>query len=159
MKQFHTIENYLKKEAERHVLMPFYIYKSSSLPEQDFIKYLENYYNSIDWWYKNGSDNQSDFAVLYENKYKEPRAFYVDFVILHKSGTLALFDTKTLDSDPEFCNKHNALLDWIEAIKENFTNVIGGVIVPVGQNWKYSTAKIENAKNTEGWISYNPFEV
>ena len=59
------------------------------------MQYLDKNEASIVWWYKNGDGSQGDFAVLYEDSQKEKRGFYVDFIILHKDGTLALFDTKT----------------------------------------------------------------
>ena len=85
------------------------------------------------------------------------RGFYVDFVIKLKSGPIALFDTKTPDSDPEFCNKHNALFQYIQVQNSNGKILLGGVIVPKGEGvWKYCDNLISNARDTTGWISFDP---
>src|SRR5690606_29914226 len=114
----------------------------------------------VDWWYKNGDKNKEDFAVSYEDRNGVTRGFYVDFVIKTKKGTIALFDTKTLDSDPEFVNKHNALIKYIEEKSTKDKTLIGGVIVPKGHNdnrtWKYCDNLITKANDTTGWVSFEP---
>lgn len=150
-------ENYSEKPATTHVLEPFYEYKSASNPERQFVKFLESHKQHIDWWYKNGDKNKEDFAVTYKDREGITRGFYVDFVIKLKNGPIALFDTKTPDSDPEFCNKHNALHDYISAQNEIGNNILGGIIVPKGEDvWKYCDNKITSAKDTTGWISFDP---
>ncbi|WP_206705282.1 hypothetical protein, partial [Escherichia coli] len=71
-------------------------------PEKQFVAFLESHKQHIDWWYKNGDKNKEDFAVTYQDREGITRGFYVDFVIKLKNGPIALFDTKTPDSDPEF---------------------------------------------------------
>jgi type III restriction enzyme len=150
-------EHYTEKPAATHALEPFYEYKLASSPEKQFVAFLESNNPHIEWWYKNGDKNKEDFAVTYEDREGISRGFYVDFVIKLKNGRIALFDTKTPDSDPEFCNKHNALYNYISTQNTMGKSLMGGIIVPKGEGvWKYCDNKITNAKATTGWISFDP---
>jgi len=150
-------ENYREVLAERHALEPFYEKKMASSPERKFSSFLTKNSSSIDWWYKNGDQNKEDFAVTYHDKEGTTRGFYVDFIIKLKSGVIALFDTKTIDSDPEFINKHNALLRYISEQNSIGKNIIGGVIVQKDEDlWKYSEKFINSATDISGWIAFDP---
>ena len=153
-------EYYILKESEKHALKPFYESNRVSAPEREFVLFLESNREHLDWWYKNGDKNKEDFAVTYVDRNEVTRGFYVDFVVRTKSGKIALFDTKTLDSDPEFVKKHNALIEYIVEKSTEEKPLIGGVIVPKGsQNnriWKYCDNKISNSNDTTGWISFEP---
>ncbi len=148
---------YNENQASTHALEPFYEYKTASSPEKQFVAFLENHSKHIEWWYKNGDKNKEDFAVTYDDREGITRGFYVDFVIKLKNGPIALFDTKTPDSDAEFCNKHNALHRYISTQNAIGKNLLGGVIVPKGEGvWKYCDNLITSAKDTTGWISFDP---
>lgn len=150
-------ENYQEKTAPTHALEPFYEYKSASNPEKNFTAFLEKYKEHIEWWFKNGDKNKEDFAVTYSDREGVTRGFYVDFVIKLKRGPVALMDTKTPDSDPEFCNKHNALHEYIQRQNKAGKNLLGGIIVPKGEGvWKYCDNLITSSKDTTGWISFDP---
>jgi type III restriction enzyme len=150
-------DNYNEVKAEQHALEPFYQNKSASGPEQRFAQFLEQQKTHLDWWYKNGDKNKEDFAVTYQDRYDVTRGFYVDFVIKLQNGKVALFDTKTPDSDAEFCNKHNALINYIAEQNKLGKQLLGGVIVPKAEGvWKYCDNPITNAKDTTGWVSFDP---
>ena len=150
-------EFYQEKVAPTNALFPFYENKKASTPERGFAIFLESHKEHIEWWYKNGDKNKEDFAITYLDRLGVTRGFYVDFVIKLKSGPIALFDTKTPDSDPEFCNKHNALYQYLHVQNSNGKIVLGGVIVPKGEGvWKYCDNLISNARDTIGWISFDP---
>lgn len=150
-------ELYQKKDASSFALDPFYENINASTPEKRFAQFLEEQKNHIEWWYKNGDKNKEDFAVTYEDKEGITRGFYVDFVIKLKKGPVALFDTKTLDSDPEFVKKHNALHEYIQKQNSTGKNLMGGIIIPKEQGvWKYCDNLIASSKDTTGWISFDP---
>ncbi len=152
-------EYYEEQRSEKHILEPFFIEKSSSNPEVWFIEMLEKNKDALQWWYKNGVKTQADFAVSYVNTKGQWAAFYVDFVIKLHDGTIALFDTKTLNSEPEFVVKHNALHQYIKAKRADGKRIIGGVIVPEGKDtklWKYCDNLINNAHDTQGWTNFLP---
>ncbi len=153
-------ENYEQKDADNHALEPFFEYRGASNPEKHFVEFLENNKQHIDWWYKNGANNKEDFAVTYEDVNGITRGFYVDFVIRLKNGTVALFDTKTLDSDPNFVSKHNALYKYVQEKSTAEKPLIGGVIVPRSNSdfsvWKYPDNLIDKANDHTGWVAFDP---
>ncbi len=153
-------EYYQERQAPTHALIPFYESRSASNPEREFVRFLEGNREYLEWWYKNGDKNKEDFAVTYADREGIARGFYVDFVIRHKNGRIALFDTKTLDSDPEFVNKHNALHAYVEKANKSGQKLMGGIIVPKGDGvWKYCENPISSARDTTGWSMYDPANV
>ncbi len=153
-------EHYQEQPAVLHALEPYYMFNNASNPEKEFTAFLEKNKAHIDWWYKNGDKNKEDFAITYTDANQVTRGFYVDFVIRLKTGVIALFDTKTLDSDKQFVNKHNALFQYIQENSSKSKPLIGGVIVPKGsinnRTWKYADNLISKADDTTGWISFEP---
>lgn len=153
-------EHYHNRKSPLHALKPFYESNNASTPERFFVEFLEKNDEHIEWWYKNGDKNKEDFSVTYEDRNDILRGFYVDFVIKLKNGTVALFDTKTLDSDPEFVKKHNALNAYLAKRSTKEKPLVGGVLVPKGKDenriWKYCDNKIERANDTTGWVSFEP---
>lgn len=150
-------EYYQEKPVAIHALLPFYENKAAKNPEKTFVTFLEQHKDHIEWWYKNGDKNKEDFAVPYQSRENVTKGFYVDFIIQLKNGIIGLFDTKTLDSDPEFCNKHNALHQYIKEQNKMGKKLLGGVIVPKGEGvWKYCDNPITSPTDTTGWISFDP---
>ncbi len=150
-----------KTNIEKHALVPFYEQIKASNPEQEFVKFLEQNKDFLDWWYKNGDKNKEDFAVTYLDIEGNLKGFYVDFVIKFKDkNKIALFDTKTKGSDKNFVNKHNALIDYLTKNSTTEKELIGGVIVPIEHGadiiWKYSDKKISSATDTNNWKIFNP---
>lgn len=153
-------EHYKERPVDAHALEPFYEQHKASGPEQEFATFLEANKEYLEWWYKNGDQNKEDFAVSYEDTGGITRGFYVDFVIKLKNGIIALFDTKTLGSDPNFVAKHNALYSYVHSKSTKEKQLIGGVIVPKGtwenRTWKYAENLIDRSDNTTGWVSFEP---
>ena len=68
------------------------LFEEDSDVEVAFIEYLEKA-KQVRWWFKNGKQDGSYFAVPYvENGQEKP--FYLDFIVMLKDGRLGLFDTK-----------------------------------------------------------------
>lgn len=146
--------HHLEERAKNHALLPFVELNAASKPEQEFAAFLERNAAYVDWWYKNGDEGKQHYAVPYEQADGTKSLFYVDFVVRMKNGQVFLFDTKSEDSDPEAPNKHNALLDYLQAHKEQ--NLKGGVLIAQGSNWMYSQFKIENTHDLTGWTAFHP---
>ncbi len=149
--------NYVVEEVKTHALLPFVQLMEASNPEKNFIAFLEQNSQYIDWWYKNGDKGKQHFAIVYgegDNK----SLFYVDFIIRMKNGHLYLFDTKSAGSDSDAPKKHNALLDYIHENTTPETLLYGGVIIQRGTNWLYSTHPIEKTDNlTDNLLTWTPF--
>ncbi len=150
--------NHVEKDVKNHALMPFVQLNSASNPEREFSAFLEANTDYIDWWYKNGDAGKQHYAVGYTNTQGDKALFYVDFVVRMKNGQLFLFDTKSANSDPEAVNKHNALIEYMNDEKNKELNLKGGVIIQMGENWKYSPLKIENTTDIVNWDSFYPNE-
>lgn len=154
-------QHYAEQPATRHALAPFYQYTGASLPEQQFIEFLETNETSLDWWYKNGDSGPAHFAVPYEKRTdSRTHLFYVDFVIKLKDGTLALFDTKTPDSDPDMVAKHNALYIYLTQLAATGQRVIGGILLAKGnglnRRWIFPPGEINSGSDTTNWLTFYP---
>ena len=139
------------EEVFRHALTPYFEQKSASQPERDFARWIDAQTDQVDWWYKNGDDGKQHFAVPYTAADGRKRCFYVDFIVRLKSGTLALLDTKTLGSDEDTPEKNNALWHYCQEHTAAGKPMTGGVLVKVGDSWKYPGGLIDSDKNTDGW--------
>jgi type III restriction enzyme len=152
-------ENHNGFDVDSHALDPFYEQVSASKPEKLFKQFLITNEDKIDYWYKNGDAGREHFSVDYLDLSGKKRLFYVDFIIKMKSGKIGFFDTKSLRSDIDASNKHNALRKWMS---ENGSNYIGGVIIPVETagiwNFYYSEFDLVANKyieNTTGFTALN----
>ena len=157
-------ELYNEKNKPTHALEPFYENVKASKPEQAFADYLETNKESLEWWYKNGESAKEHFAIPYIDYKEKESLFYVDFVILTKTGTTCLFDTKTIGSDAaNVTKKHNALVDFIDERNKAGKPTIGGVIIgkEINSNlvWQYCRNKIANTHDLKGWDFFNPANI
>lgn len=148
--------HHLREDAECHALQPFAELNAASNPEKHFVSFLEENSEYIDWWYKNGDSGKQNYSVPYTNSKEVLSMFYVDFVIRLKNGDVYLFDTKSVESDYEAVNKHNALIDYLHAEREKGRRLFGGVIIYHANNWKYSNFQIEGTMDVASWDSFEP---
>jgi len=153
-----------KENTAKNALEPYYEYKRASKPEVRFAEFLEEQKENLHWWYKNGEKAKEHFAIPYIDYLDKQSLFYVDFVILAKSNTTCLFDTKTAGSDPSNAHlKHNALVDFIAERNSKGQKTIGGILIPKDNNgtttWWYCKNKITNTKDTNGWDRFDPVGV
>lgn len=141
-------------EVFNHALKPFFELNNVSKPEYDFARWIDGQNEYVDWWYKNGDEGKQHFAVPYTDSGGRKRCFYVDFIIRLKNGTICLFDTKTCGSDEDAPEKHNALIDYMEAENaRSHKRLMGGVIIRVDNNWYYCPMKIDNTDDITGWTA------
>lgn len=146
-------------KVENHALLPFVEINNVSKPETKFTEFLERNTDYIDWWYKNGDEGMTNYAIPYMNINGEKALFYVDYIIKMKNGQVFLFDTKSEDSDPNGPAKHNALLEYMKKEAEEGKNLSGGILIGDKNNpdlWKYSLYEIDNTKDTAGWNGFFP---
>ena len=148
----------IKDDVHDHALVPFVELKNASKPEEHFEAFLEANKQYIDWWYKNGDAGRQHYAISYENKSGLKSLFYVDFVIRMKNGQIFLFDTKSVGSDPDAVEKHNALIDYMASEENKDKHLRGGIVIERNSNWKYCPLKIENTTDIMEWDSFYPKE-
>ena len=158
---YNADKNEERSDVVNHAMLPYAQVKRNLVQERNFVSFLEENGDSIDWWYKNGDDGRMHYAIEYFNPdLKEKRLFYVDFIIRLKNGDIYLFDTKgsglggDMESDAVICAKHNALIDYISESR-NPAIKGGGVIKAHGGAWRYSPKHIKSTDVT-GWNSFFP---
>ena len=140
---------YQQEDQPLSVMKPFYTAKQSE-PEKLFIEFL-NGSKKVKWWFKNGEGEIKYFAVLRP----DDQAFYPDFIIQLKDGTIAIFDTKsgrtaeTGDAAP----RAEALQKFIKKQNKSGKKLIGGIAIYVNGTWRYNdNEKYEyNQKDLSKW--------
>lgn len=148
-------------DVVNHALTPYVQTNKNLLQERNFVTFLEENSEYIDWWYKNGDNGRMHYAIEYFNPdVKENRLFYVDFIIRLKNDDIYLFDTKgsgddgDIDTEAVICAKHNALIDYISNSRNNQIKG-GGIIKHHGGAWRYCPKHISST-DPSGWISFFP---
>ena len=122
------------EDAGTSIMQPFY-YNAQWKTETSFIEKLKNSKN-IEWWFKNGDEGLSFFAVPYQDENDENRSFYIDFIVKFKDGRIGLFDTKSGNTIIDSRYKSDGLQEYIQRHQVD-KNFIGGIIT--------SDADINNA--------------
>lgn len=114
---FHTYD------FKRSIMQPFFA-DTLSGAETAFIKYLESNSN-IDWWFRNGDQDATYFAVNYSDSTGD-HPFYIDFIVFTLDKKIWLIDTKmgfTIDIGRD---KNEGLRNYLESQKRN--DLDGGLV-------------------------------
>jgi len=129
---------YKKVEVKKSVMEPFFSgegWKS----EVAFINFLERA-ESVEWWFKNGDQNSTFFAVPYENGDlpggevgKKP--FYIDFIVKLKDGRVGLFDPHGLFLS-DFKAKNDGLYQYVQQEKKKGKRLFGGIVANTGEDYQ-----------------------
>ena len=130
-------------------MKPFYTKKPSE-PERQFIDLLENS-NKVHWWFKNGETEIKYFAVMRV----DGGAFYPDFIIQFKDGSVGIFDTKsgrtaeTGDAGP----RAEGLQKYIKEQNEKGKKLWGGIVININGSWRYNDNEVYtyNEKDLSSW--------
>ena len=125
---------YKKESYQSSIMKPFYT-RNPSQPEQLFMKLLDNS-DKVEWWFKNGESEIKYFAVPYKDDNKIKRAFYVDFIVKFRDGTIGLFDTKSGTIDKNIEKKSMALQKYIK--ENNGKKIWGGIVIESRGSWRYN---------------------
>lgn len=135
---------FTKKDYKKSLIQPYYAHTSvigtSNMFEEDsdveveFIEYLEKS-KQIKWWFKNGSQDGSYFAVPYiENGI--PKPFYVDFIVMLNNGKLGLFDTKGGIYAQTAKEKAEGLRTYIKEQNKVGKKLFGGIVIKDKNSWR-----------------------
>ncbi len=101
--------------------------------ETAFAQFLENS-PSIEWWFKNGDQDATFFAVPYDNREKKP--FYVDFIVKLKDRRIGLFDTKAGLTKQVAGPKIDGLYKYIHTESEKGKKLFGGIVANTSRNYR-----------------------
>ncbi len=136
---------YKKEEQALSIIKPFYTAKQSE-PEKQFIEFL-NASKKVKWWYKNGEAEIKFFAILRA----DDRAFYPDFLIQFKDGTVGIFETKSgFTAGEDAKERAESLQRYIKKQNKSGNKLIGGIAVYVNGTWRY---------NDKEKYDYNPSDL
>ena len=121
---------YTKQEQSLSIIKPFYTAKQSE-PERQFIEFL-NSSKKVKWWYKNGEAEVKYFAILRA----DDRAFYPDFIVQFKDGTIGIFETKSGFTAGEDAKERAEALQIY--IKKNPKKLWGCIAIYINGTWRYN---------------------
>ena len=121
---------YKPQNQSLSVLKPFYM-ATQSEPERLFMEML-NSSNKVKWWYKNGEAEIKYFAILRS----DDRAFYPDFIIQFRDGTIGIFETKSgFTAGEDAKERAESLQRYIKAQKKKGKKLIGGIAINQNGSW------------------------
>lgn len=103
--------------------------------ESSFVDFLESA-PKVDWWFKNGDRDATFFAVPYQDAGRQ-RPFYVDFMVLLKDGSLALFDTKGGQTIETAKSKSDGLQEYLARNKGMFGGIVANTSSDYSGRWVY----------------------
>ena len=150
-------ENYTITRSPNNAMEEYYRKKNAPSTEEKFEKML-NMSDQIDWWYKNGEKMERYFAVPYsfldKNQKGRRAAFYPDYIIRFKDGSVGIYDTKAgFTADNEHVRqKANALQAYIREYAN--LNLKGGII-----NVKGDSFYLQDSEDYDQDGEWKPFEI
>ncbi|NUM79631.1 DEAD/DEAH box helicase family protein [bacterium] len=135
---------FVKKDYKKSIIQPYYAKmkgtNSLSLFEEDsdvevaFIEYLEKA-KQVKWWFKNGKQDGSYFAVPYIENEQE-KSFYLDFIVMLKDGRIGLFDTKGGIYAKTAKERAEGLFAYIKKENKEDKNLFGGIVLSDKGSWR-----------------------
>lgn len=141
--------NFAEKDYKRSIIQPYYaktkgtdnlsLFEEDSDVEVAFIEYLEKA-KQVKWWFKNGKQDGSYFAVPYvENGQEKP--FYLDFIVMLKDGRIGLFDTKGGIYAKTAKERAEGLAEYIASENKQGKKLFGGIVLKDKNSWRYNDSK------------------
>ncbi|EKD49341.1 MAG: hypothetical protein ACD_63C00178G0001 [uncultured bacterium] len=140
---------FVKKDYKRSIIQLYYaktkgtdnlsLFEEDSDIEVSFIEYLEKA-KQVKWWFKNGKQDGSYFAVPYiENGQEKP--FYIDFIVMLNDGRLGLFDTKGGIYAKTAKERAEGLSGYIATENKGGKKLFGGIVLKDKNSWRYNDSK------------------
>jgi len=122
--------------------------------EVDFIKYLDNKSDKVEWWWQNGSEHMSlNFGI----KYNKKSTFQPDFIVLFKDGRIGIFDTKASGfNEDDNKLKSDALQQYIKEENKKGKNLFGGLVIKEKEHFKINTKEHYKSykDNQKEWVYF-----
>lgn len=127
--------------------------------ETDFIKYIEGFYDKIEWWFKNGTGKDALGFKYTDNQTGKERLFYPDWIILFRDNRIGIFDTKggITAKSPETKDKAEELQRRIHILNTTSKQYkyIGGIVEKRDLKWLYNDADEYIYERNEDWKEMN----
>jgi len=123
-------ENYELRNSSKYILDKCYLNNNRPDTEKKFEDLLDTS-NKVSWWYKNGVNKESYFAIVYlDTSTSIQRAFYPDYIVKFEDGSIGIYDTKsgfTAESQ-ETKLKSEALQSYIKDMSNLPFTIKGGIV-------------------------------
>ena len=123
-------ENYELRNSSKYILDKCYLNNNRPDTEKRFEDLLDTS-NKVSWWYKNGVNKESYFAIVYlDTSTSIQRAFYPDYIVKFDDGSIGIYDTKsgfTAESQ-ETKLKSEALQSYIKDMSNLPFTIKGGIV-------------------------------
>src|SRR5574344_1467917 len=146
-------------DSNLSIHQPFYMETKDGKVDQlevDFIKYLDKHDNTIEYFWKNGSEHMN---TNFNNIKKDGSTFQPDFLIQFKDGRIGIFDTKAGKGFNENDNKEKseALIQYIVDENKKGKNLIGGLVIKDNDKWLYYDRGVYSSYKEEpsSWFNFN----
>lgn len=143
-------KNSRKQDYKKSIIHPYYAHErggetiglfEDSDVEVAFIEHLEES-SKVAWWFRNGSQDGTYFAVPYHEHGAE-RLFYVDFIVMTKDGRTGLFDTKSGLTAQTAGPRAEGLAHYInDQNKKKGKKLFGGIVVQDRGSWRFNDAEV-----------------
>ncbi len=153
--------NFIEKRYKGSIIQPYYakikgthnlsLFEEDSDVEVAFIAYLEEA-KQVKWWFKNGAQDGSYFAVPYvENGQEKP--FYIDFIVMLNDGRIGLFDTKGGIYAKTAQERAEGLAEYIATENKKGKNLFGGIVLKDRNSWRFNDRKkyFYNPSDLKDW--------
>jgi len=152
---------FAEKDYKRSIVQPYFaktkgtdnlsLFEEDSVIEVAFIEYLEKA-KQVKWWFKNGRQDGSYFAVPYVEDGQE-KPFYLDFVVMLNNGRIGLFDTKGGIYAKTAKERAEGLAEYIAVENKKGKNLFGGIVLKDKNSWRYHDGikYAYNPNNLKDW--------
>ena len=124
--------------------------------EEKFIKYLDKHDESIEWFWKNGSEHmKTNFGI----EKADGSTFQPDFIILFKDGRIGIFDTKAEGyNEDDNKEKSQALQQYItDEIRSKGKKLVGGLVIYESGKFLYFDRNVyeKYSDNKRNWKEFD----
>jgi len=153
-KSINYSNEFVQKDYVQSIMQPFYENKGASVVEKNFAKFLNEKNEEIEWWFKNGEQDGTFFAVPRKDG-EDDVPFYVDWIVKYNDGRIGLFDTKGGLTAETAGSRAKGLSKYIIEQNENGKNLFGGIVIEKNDSfWINSNEEYDYDENDvlgSGW--------
>lgn len=144
--------NFNPKPKKKSIYQPYLESISASDPEKEFAKFIDEKLENVEWWFKNGEQDATAFAIPYFDEQGLETPFYVDWIIKFQDGQIGLFDTKSGLYAKDAKTRAVGLAAYIKAENKKGKKLYGGIIVPKDGSFRFNDSeKYDYSPDLMGW--------
>lgn len=133
---------YFARPLNKSFTQPYYEVDNASRPEKDFPEFLNNTFKDVEWFFRNGDQDSTSFAIPYTDLEGNPAPFYVDWIVKFTDGRIGLFDTKSGMTAETAKTRAEGLAAYIKAENKKGKKLWGGIVIPKDGSWRYHDKEV-----------------